>query len=181
VDRRELAAWLQGKLFERRIVLITEFLDDVLAAEVAAQLVALDNAGEAPIEIHLDSPDGTLEAAFVVMDTLDAARAEVRAYCRGRVGGPAIGVAAAAGHRLAAPHARFRLGQPTGRFTGTPESIAAQSRQQTDLLWRLHARLAQVTGRPAEEIAEDMRRGRYLDAEEALAYGLIDEVTPTSR
>ena len=181
MNRRELAAWLQEKLFERRIVLITGFLDDALAAEISAQLMALDSAGDAPIEIHLDSPDGTLEAAFVVMDALDAVRAKVRAYCRGRVGGPAIGVAAAADHRVAAPHARFRLGQPTGRFTGTPESIAAQSRQQTDLLWRLHARLAQVTGRPAEEIAEDMRRGRYLDAEEALVYGLIHEITARTR
>ncbi len=105
----------------------------------------------------------------------------MRALCRGRVGGPVIGVAAAADRRVAAPHARFRLGQPTARFTGTPESIAAQSRQQTELLWRFHARLAQVTGRPAEEIAEDMRRGRYLDAQEALAYGLIDEITPNAR
>jgi ATP-dependent Clp protease protease subunit len=142
--------------------------------------VALDALSDAPIEIHLDSPDGTLEAAFVLIDAIDAVRAPVRVLCRGRVGGPAIGVVAAADRRVAAPHARFRLGQPTARFTGTPESIAAQSRQQTELLWRFDARLAQVTGRPAEEIAEDLRRGRHLDAQEALAYGLIDEVAPTS-
>jgi ATP-dependent Clp protease protease subunit len=176
VDRRRFAGWLQEKLFERRIVLVTGVLDDALAAEVAAQLMALDAAGDAPIEIHLDSPDGTLEAAFVVMDAIDAVRAPLRVLCRGRVGGPAIGVVAAANRRVAAPHARFRLGQPTAQFTGTPESIAARSRQQTDLLWRLHARLAQVTGRPAEEIAEDMRRGRHLDAQEAVGYGLVEEV-----
>jgi ATP-dependent Clp protease protease subunit len=181
VDRRQLAAWLQEKLFERRIVLVTGVLDDALAAEVAAQLMALDALSDAPIEIHLDSPDGTLEAAFVLMDAIDAVRAPVRMLCRGRVGGPAIGVVAAADRRVAAPHARFRLGQPTARFTGTPESIAAQSRQQTELLWRLHARLAQVTGRPAEEIAEDMRRGRHLDAQEALVYGVIDAITHTTR
>jgi ATP-dependent Clp protease protease subunit len=71
---------------------------------------------------------------------------------------------------------RFRLGQPTARFSGTPEQIVAQSRQQQDLMWRFHARLAHATGRPAEEVAEDLRRGRYLDAREALAYGLIDEI-----
>lgn len=181
MDRRRLAAWLQEKLFERRIVLITGPLDDALAAEVAAQVMALDAAGDAPIEIHLDSPDGTLEAAFVSIDALDVLRAPVHAYCRGRVGGPALGVVAAADRRVSAPHARFRLGQPTARFTGTPEEIAARSRQQTELLWRLHARLAQVTGRPAEEIAEDMRRGRHLDAQEALVYGLIDEIASTTR
>jgi ATP-dependent Clp protease, protease subunit len=175
-SRRRLSAWLQAKLFERRIVLVTGRLDADVAAEAAVALVALDDIGDAPIDLHLDSPDGTLEAAFVLIDTLDLLRATLRAHCRGQLGGPAIGVLAAADHRLAYPHTRFRLFQPTARFDGTPDQVAAHSRQQQDLLWRLYARLAQVTGRPAEEIAEDMRRGRYLDAREALAYGLIDEI-----
>jgi ATP-dependent Clp protease protease subunit len=174
--RRRLAAWLQEKLFERRIVLITGRLDDAVATETAAAILTLDAAGDAPIEVHLDSADGTLEAAFALIDTLDAVRATVRVHCRGQVGGPAIGVVAAAGHRTAAPHTRFRLAQPSAKFSGTPEQIAGQSQQQRDLLWRLHARLAQVTGRPAEEIADDMRSGRYLDAREALDYGLIDAI-----
>src|SRR5216684_1430725 len=104
-------------------------------------------------------------------------RPRLRAHCRGQVGGPAIGVAAAADHRSASPHTRFRLFQPTAQFSGTPDQIASHSRQQQELLWRFHARLAQVTGRPAEEIAEDLGRGLYLDAREALDYGLIDEIT----
>lgn len=168
--------WLREQLFERRIVLLTGDLDHALAAAVEAQLVALDAVGGDAITVHVDSPNGSLEAAFVIMDGVDALRAPVYAHCRGQVGGPAIGVVAAAAHRLATPHVRFRLGQPTARFSGTPEQIAAQSRQQQDLMWRFHARLARATGRPAEEIAEDLRRGRYLDAREALAYGLIDEI-----
>ena len=174
--RRRLSGWLEEKLFERRIVLITGLLDDVAAGEVAAALMTLDARGDEPIELHLDSRDGTLEAAFVLIDTVDLLRARLRVHCRGQVGGPAIGVVAAAGHRVASAHTRFRLVQPTARFSGTPDQIAAQSRQQQELLWRFHARLAQVTGRPAEEIAEDMRRGRALDAREALEYGLIDEI-----
>lgn len=177
-SRRRLSAWLREKLFERRIVLVTGRLDDDVAAEAAAALMALDAIGDAPVELHLDSPDGTLESAFVLVDTLDALRAPVRAHCRGQVAGPALGVLAAAHRRSASPHARFRLFQPTAHFSGTPDQIAAQSRQQQDLLWRLHARLARLTGRPAEEVAEDMRRGRHLDASEALAYGLVDEITP---
>jgi ATP-dependent Clp protease, protease subunit len=83
----------------------------------------------------------------------------------------------AADQRAAAPHTRFHLAKPTARFTRTLEAIAAQSQQQQDLLWKLYGQLARRTGRPAEEIAEDMRRGRYLDAREALDYGLIDEIT----
>ena len=174
-----LGRWLQEQLFARRIVLVTGRLDDAAAAASAAALMALDANADKPIELHLDSADGTLEAAFVLMDTLDLLRATLRVQCRGQVGGPAIGVVAAADHRAAAPHARFHLSQPTERFAGTPDEIAARSRQQQDLLWRLCARLARRTGRPAEEIAEDMRRGRYLDAREALEYGLIDEVSGT--
>jgi ATP-dependent Clp protease protease subunit len=87
-------------------------------------------------------------------------------------------VVAVADHRTSAPDTRFHLAQPTERFTGTPEEIAAQSRQQQELLWKLCGSLARRTGQPAEEIAEHMRRGRYLNAREALDYGLIDEITP---
>ncbi|HWN91627.1 MAG TPA: ATP-dependent Clp protease proteolytic subunit [Verrucomicrobiae bacterium] len=175
--RRRLSAWLQEKLFERRIVLIMGRLDDDAAAEAAAALMSLEGTGDTPIELHLDSHDGTLESAFIVIDTIDLLRAAVRVHGRGQVGGPALGVIAAAAHRSATAHTRFRLLQPTARFMGTPDQIAAYSRQQQELLWRLHARLARATGRPAEEIAEDMRRGRSLDAREALEYGLIDEIS----
>jgi len=172
-----LGDWLQEQLFERRIVLVTGRLDDDTAARAAGALLTLDASGNQPIELHLDSPGGVLGAAFVLADTADALRSELRVLCRGQIGGPAIAVVAAADHRTAAAHTRFHLVQPTARFTGTPEEIAAQSRHQQELLWKLYGHLARRTGRPAEEIAEDIRRGRYLDAREALDYGLIDEIT----
>jgi ATP-dependent Clp protease protease subunit len=172
-----LGDWLQERLFERRIVQVTSRLDHDVAAKAAASLMALDADSDKQIELHLDCPDGTLEAAFVLIDTATALRATLRVLCRAQVGGPVIGVVAAADHRAAAPHTRFHLSQPTARFAGTPNEIAARSRQQQDLLWRLYALLARRAGRPAEEIAEDMRRGRYLDAREALEYGLIDEIS----
>jgi ATP-dependent Clp protease protease subunit len=172
-----LGGWLQEQLFERRIVLVTGRLDEDAAAKAAAALLALDARAERPIELHLDSPDGGLRAAFVLMDTADMLRSPLRVLCRGQIGGPPIGVIATADHCAAAPHTQFHLSQPTGRFAGIPEEIAAQNRQQQELLWKLYGRLARRTGRPAEEIAEDMRRGRYLDALEAFKYGLIDEIT----
>jgi len=171
-----LGGWLQDQLFERRIVLVTGRLNEDAAARAAAALLALDARGDQPIELHLDSPDGALGAAFVLIDTADSLRSVLRVLCRGTIGGPSIGVIAAADHRAATPHTRFHLSQPTGRFTGAPEEIAAQNRQQQELLWKLYGRLARRTSRPPEEIAEDMRRGRYLDAQEALAYGLIDQI-----
>ena len=168
--------WLRERLFERRIVLLTGPLDHALAAQVAAQLVALDGAGPAPITLHLHSAEGSVEAGLAVLDTIDGVRAPVHVLCRGRVGTPALAVVAAAAHRAATPHARFRLAQPTATLSGRPDDLATQSRAQQDALWRLYARLSRATGRPAEEIAEDIRRGRFLDAEEARVYGLIDAV-----
>jgi ATP-dependent Clp protease protease subunit len=177
--RGQPPAWLQERLFERRIVLITGRLDDAVAAQAAAEVMTLDATGDGAIEIYLDSPDGTLEAAFVLIDTLNLLHVPVRVHCRGQVGGPAIGVVAAADHRCAFAHPRFRLAEPTAQFSGTADEIAAQSGQYQELLWRLQAGVAKTTGRPVEEIATDMRRGRYLDARDALEYGLIDAISPT--
>jgi ATP-dependent Clp protease, protease subunit len=173
----EPPAWLPEKLHDRRIVLLTGRLDDTAAARVVAALLSLDADGDGPIELHADSPDGTLEAAFVVIDILTRIRAPVHARCRGEIGSPAIGVVAATGHRSATPHTRFRLAQPRARFSGTPDQVAAHARAHRDLLVQLQTHLARATGRPVDDIADDMRRGRYLDAREALDYGLIDEVT----
>jgi ATP-dependent Clp protease protease subunit len=96
--------------------------------------------------------------------------------CQGQVGGVAIGVAATADHCSATPHTTFRLAAPATQFSGAPDQIAAQSEQHRQLLWRFQARLAKATGRPVENVADDMRRGHYLDACEALAYGLIDTI-----
>ena len=175
-----LGGWLQDQLFERRIVLLTGTLDDDAAEITAAALLVLDARADQPINLHLDSPNGTLAAAFVVIDVADTLRSALHVLCRGQIGGPAIGVLTVGDRCAAAPHTRFHLCQPTTQFIGSPQDIAARNRQQQELLWRLSARLARRTGRPAEEIAEDMRRERYLDAPEALEYGLIEEITVTN-
>ena len=172
-----LGGWLEEQLFGRRIVLVRGRLDDGAAAKAAAALLSLQAAGDQPIEMHLDSADGDLTSVLGLIDTLELLALPLRILCRGQVGGPVIGLLAGGDHRMATPHARFHLAQPTARLAGTPDAIAAQSRQQQESLWQLYALLARRTGRPAEEIAEDMRRERYLDAREALAYGLLDEIT----
>jgi ATP-dependent Clp protease protease subunit len=168
--------WLQEKMFARRIVFVTGRLDDALAFQAAAQIMALDAAGGEPIDVVLDSAEGTLEAAFALIDVIDAAHAAVRVQCHGQVGGPAVGVAAAADERSAAPHTTFRLVTPAVRFSGTAAQVAAQTEQHRLLLWRFQARLAKATGGAVEDIADDMRAGRYLDAPGALRYGLIHAI-----
>src|SRR5262249_39248730 len=89
-SRGRLSAWLQEQLFARRVVMVSGPLDDAAASETAAALMALDANGDTPIGLHIDSVDGTIEAAFVLIDTLDLIRSAVRALCRGQVGGPVI-------------------------------------------------------------------------------------------
>ncbi len=170
------AGWLQADLLVRRVVLVAGRLDSTLAVRVAAELMTLDASGEEPIDVYLDSPDGTLEAAFTLIDTLDLLQAASRVHALGEVGGPAVGVLAAGRRRTAAPHARFRLGEPAVRLTGSTAQLLAQGRQQHLLRERFRARLARATCRPIAEIADDLQRGRYLDTQEALDYGLIDAV-----
>jgi ATP-dependent Clp protease protease subunit len=167
---------LRAQLFERRIVFVTGEVDDAVAGDVAAQLMALDASGDGPVELRIDSPGGTLDAAFVLIDTIGLLRAPVHAICIGRAEGTAVGVFAAAEQRRAAPHARFRLCQPSETASGTAgdlESWVAYKQQRLD---DFHRHLAAATGRPFETVEADTDRGRFLDADEAVRYGLVHEV-----
>lgn len=173
--------WLQERLFEQRAIFLTGPLDDAVATRVAAELMMLDATGPEPIQLYLNCPDGTLEAALTLMDTLDLLRSPVRAQCLGQVGGPPVGVLAQADTRVAAPHASFRLSQPRASFDGTPDQLASRSDQHLELARRFRERLARATGQSIERIADDLRAGRHLDAAEALAYGLVDAVAERRR
>ncbi len=155
-------------------------LDDAVAARAAASLLSLDAAGAGPIELHVDSPDGTLEAAFVLIDTLGHLRAPVSARCRGQIGSPAIGVVAAAGDRSASSHARFRLAQPRVQFSGSPDQVATHARLHRDLLVRFQAHLARSTGRPVDEIADDMLRGTVSRRPRGARLRLIDRIADSA-
>jgi ATP-dependent Clp protease protease subunit len=138
--------------------------------------MTLGATGDGPIDLFVDSSDGSLEAAFVLIDTLDLLHVPVRAHCLGRAAGPAVGVLAVADRRSAARHAAIRLIQPAGQLAGTADQAAAQAQRHAELLRRFQGRLAKATGRSVDEIAHDMRHGRFLDAREAFEYGLIDAI-----
>jgi ATP-dependent Clp protease, protease subunit len=168
--------WLRDQLLERRAIFVPGYLDHALALRASAELMTLDATGPDPIDVYLDCPDGTLEAAFVLIDTLDLLQAPSHVHALGEVGGPVVGVLAAGRERSIAPHARIRLGEPVVEISGNTSQVLGRSEQVQRLRDRFHERLAQATRRPIDEIANDLRRGRYLDAREALDYGLIDRI-----
>ena len=173
---------LADRLLERRTVLLGGEVDGTAALAVAARLLLLDSNGDARVDLHLSAQDGDLPAALMLAETLDLLRVPVRAVTSGSVGGPVLAVLVAVTERVSAPHCLFRLSAP--RTPAEPAeagdlSTAAEEHQR--LLDELTRRLAAGTGQPSDRVAEDLRHGRVLTADEAVEYGLVQGLTTTPR
>ena len=166
---------LYDRLLEKRIVMTTGMLDDDAATRLSAQLLTLDAEGDGPVRLELQNLQAELPAVLTLMGVLDVVRAEVRAFASGETGGPALGVLASCPRRLAYPNASFTLSEPRLRFGGTVTAVTAHEQQAKRMTDSLFYRIAEATGRDAEGIREDARRGRVLTVAEAIGYGLIHE------
>jgi ATP-dependent Clp protease, protease subunit len=172
------AGWqdsLSERLLERRIVLASGVLDEAAATRLSAQLLTLDAEGDGPVRLELQNLQAELGAVLTLMGVLDVVRAEVRAFASGETGGPALGVLASCPRRLAYPNASFTLSEPRLRFGGTVTAVSAREQQARRMTDSLYYRIAEATGRDAEDIRADARRGRVLTVAEAIGYGLIHE------
>ena len=166
--------WVRGELFSRRLVMLRGELDDQLAGQVAAELMMLDGSGDEAVVLHVDSTGGPLHAAFTVIDTMDLLGVPVEVVCVGRAEGSAVGVVASGVRRYASRHAQFCLAEPDTSVSGSARDIEAWAVEHQRQLDRYVQRLAGATGRPGEHVEADLAAGRWLGAEEAVAYGLID-------
>lgn len=168
--------WLKQQLFERRLVFLRGALEDDLVGRTAAELMTLDAMGDDPVQLHIDSPGGSLQAAFSLVDTIEALGVPVHASCVGRAEGSAVGVFAAAERRLMSPHARIHLVEPRESASGNAADLAGFAAHHQEQLMRFVAVLARCTGRPAEHIEADLVAGRWLSADEAVGYGIADGI-----
>jgi ATP-dependent Clp protease, protease subunit len=178
---RDPAEWMRAQLWERRTVALTGRLDHAAVTRVAAELMTLDAAGDEAVFLHVDCDGGGLDAAFTLIDTIDLLGVPVRVRCVGRAEGVAVGVVAVAHHRAATPHARFKLTLPDASFSGSAANIESTAREHQRQVEAFVTRIAEATGRAFEHIEADLERGRWLDANEALVYGLIDEIERPER
>ena len=172
-----LPGWLEERLFDQRIVMIRGPLTGQAASGIAAALLSLDAAGPEPVQLHVASSGGDLNAAHAVIDVMDAMAAPVHAVVTSEAGGAVLAVLAAAERRTAYRHARFKLAEPRAAgVTGTADEVAAAAGQHLRELEEVVLRLVEVTGQTRSRIEDDLSAGKVLSSAEARDYGLIDEV-----
>lgn len=164
------------QLLRRRILLLAGRLDDAAAQEAAARAMLADAEGTEPLRLRISCPDGEPAAALLLADTLRLMRAPVVATATGLVGGPAVAVYAAAGHRTASAHAAFRLVEHRAEFRGPAAELASAAALHRDEADRLAGLIAAATGRDPARVTADLRAGTLLSAADAVGYGLVHEL-----
>jgi ATP-dependent Clp protease, protease subunit len=168
------------KLFEDRIIFLGTPISDDIANAVMAQLLCLQQMdAERDIEIYLNSPGGSFTALTAIYDTMRYIKPDVRTVCLGQAASAAAVILAAGtkGKRLALPNSRILIHQPAmeGGY-GQSSDIEIQAKEVLRIRALMEQMLAEDTGRTTEEISRDIERDKYLTAEQARDYGIIDEV-----
>jgi ATP-dependent Clp protease protease subunit len=167
---------LTEQLWRRRVVLLSGRLDYPAAESAIGRILLADADGPEPIQLHVHCPDGDLDAAVVLAETLQLVRARVIALASGTIGGPVVGAYAAARLRRAHPHARFAFTEPRAVFHGRGTRIAADIDLQADQLRFLQETIGTATGLDPADVAADMQASRVLTAGQALRLGLVHEI-----
>ncbi len=170
---------LFSRLLKDRIVFLGREIDDGVANVIIAQLLFLD--AEDPgkdIMLYINSPGGSLTAGLAIYDTMQLLHCDVATLCTGQAASMASFLLAAGtkGKRYALPHSTVLIHQPLAGFRGQATDIEIHAREILRARDTFHQLFAQHTGQPVEQIARDTDRDNFMTAEEAKAYGIVDEV-----
>jgi ATP-dependent Clp protease protease subunit len=168
-----------SRLLMDRIIFLGTPINDDVANIIIAQLLFLDaDNPERDINLYVNSPGGSVSAGMAIYDTMQFLRAPVRTICMGMAAsmGSFLLAAGAAGKRMALPHARIMMHQPSGGAQGTAADIEIMAKEILYLRGKINELYAKHTGRPVEQIERDIERDRWMSAEDAKAYGIVDHV-----
>ncbi|MBX9928549.1 MAG: ATP-dependent Clp endopeptidase proteolytic subunit ClpP [Gemmatimonadaceae bacterium] len=178
-SRGERSYDVYSRLLMDRIIFLGTPINDDVANMIIAQLLFLeaDNPGR-DIHLYLNSPGGSVSAGLAIYDTMQFLKSPVNTICMGLAAsmGAFLLAAGAKGRRSALPHARVMIHQPSGGAQGTAADIEIQAREIIYLRGKMNDLMAKHTGRQVEQIERDVDRDRFMSAEEAVQYGLIDRV-----
>jgi ATP-dependent Clp protease protease subunit len=177
--RGERAFDIYSRLLRERIIFLGTPIDDAVADSIVAQLLYLDAEDpERDVQVYINSPGGSVTAGMAIYDTMQQIRPDVVTICFGLAAsmGAFLLSGGAKGKRLSLPSARIMIHQPLGGAQGQAVDIEIQAREILYHKRKLNELIALHTGQPMERIEDDTERDFYMSADEAKAYGLIDEV-----
>jgi ATP-dependent Clp protease protease subunit len=170
---------LDDMLLENRIIFLIGEINYARATEVIMKMLYLDNLKKGrEISLYINSPGGAVDDTLAIYDTMRFVGSPIATYCIGRAqsGGAVVLAAGTKGSRFALPHAKIMLHQPWGGVTGQASDIKIQAEEILKAKQTINRLLAHHTGQPLEKIMAETERDRYMTAEEAKEYGLIDDV-----
>jgi ATP-dependent Clp protease, protease subunit len=178
-SRGERSFDIYSRLLKERIVFLGTPLDDTVANLVMAQLLHLESEDpERDINLYINSPGGSVTSLLAVYDTMQYIKPDVVTICMGQAASAAAVLLAAGtkGKRFGLPHSRILIHQPSGGAEGQSVDIEIQAREILRMRRMLDEILATHTGQPVEKVSHDTDRDFIMTAEEAKAYGLIDDI-----
>jgi ATP-dependent Clp protease protease subunit len=177
--REERAMDIYSRLLKDRIVFLGTQVNDEMANSIVAQLLFLQAEDpKADVHLYINSPGGSVTAGLAIYDTMQFITCDVATYCIGQAAsmGAVLLTAGAAGKRHALPNARIMIHQPLAGMEGTAEEIMIHAKEFKKVKHKLNQILIKHTGHPLDQIERDTDRDRFMSADEAMEYKLIDRV-----
>ena len=183
-SRGERSYDIYSRLLKDRIVFLGDEVTDDSANLIVAQLLFLEAEDpEKDIYLYINSPGGSVTAGMAIYDTMQYIRCDVSTICIGMAAsmGAFLLAAGAKGKRKALPNAEVMIHQPSGGARGQATDISIQAEQILKTKAKMTEILSSRTGKPIEQVGADMERDYYMSADEAMEYGIVDEVIPARR
>lgn len=178
-NRGERSYDIYSRLLKERIIFLSGPINDDVASVVCAQLLFLESENpKKDIFLYINSPGGVVTSGFAMYDTMQYVRPDIVTVCMGQAAscGSFLLTAGTKGKRYALPNSRVMIHQPHGGAQGQATDIEIQAREILNLRAKLNSIYAQCTGQPLAVIETAMERDKFMSAEEAKSFGLIDEI-----
>lgn len=179
--RGERAYDIYSRLLKERIVFLVGEVNDYSANIIVAQMLFLQAEDpKKPISFYINSPGGSVTAGMAIYDTMNFVTNPIHTLCTGQAASMGAFLLSSGDERRALPHSRIMIHQPLGGAQGQATDIAIQAAEILRLKEILTSILAKNSNQPYEKVLQDCERDRFLSAQEAMDYGLIDEVIPAT-
>jgi len=177
--RGERAYDIYSRLLKDRLIFIVGPIEDMMANLIVAQLLYLESENaDKDVHLYINSPGGSVTAGLSIYDTMQFINCDVSTICIGQAAsmGALLLTGGTHGKRFVLPHSRIMVHQPSAGFQGQATDISIHANEVLELKKRLNEIMAKHTGRPFEEIEQDLERDNFMSATKAMDYGLVDTV-----